>query len=100
MAPRPMRDNAIATREGGKVIRKVSGVDARTWKPSKTGGRPLVDRQEPTIVDLPEMLPGETQRPYDARVWREMWHNARSKGDLEDWTGSEPFHLSCRENVK
>jgi hypothetical protein len=45
------------------------------------------EKQKPTIRDLP--LPGMT--------WEQSLKIlllAKSKGDLQDWTGSLPFHLN------
>jgi len=52
-------------------------------------------KQQPTITDLPERLPGETDKVYWKRVEAGLaGENIRSKADLRDWTGSLPFHLN------
>jgi hypothetical protein len=52
-------------------------------------------KQEPTVTDIPE------------EVWKlpghkivEALNRVRSKGDLEDWTGSPPFHLNKEPATK
>ena len=43
-------------------------------------------KQEPTITDLPANMTGR-----DMIRWM---YAARTKGDLQDWTGCPPFHLN------
>jgi hypothetical protein len=48
-------------------------------------------KQPPTITDIPDDL--------SPRDLMERLNRARSKGDLQGWTGSLPFHLN-REPVQ
>jgi hypothetical protein len=52
-------------------------------------------KQAPTLVSLPERMPGEDEDAYWKRVRAVLTgDDVRSKADLRDWTGSFPFHLN------
>lgn len=61
---------------------------------------PSPTKQAPTITDLPDRLPGETEKAYWRRVERCLIDGADvPRGDdLGGWTGSMPFHIN-REPV-
>jgi len=52
-------------------------------------------KQAATLTNLPERLPGESDKAYWRRCERVLCgEDIRSKVDLRDWTGSMPFHLN------
>ncbi len=58
-------------------------------------------RQQPTVVELPQQKPGESDRVYNKRVLAFIHgDDIRTKVDLRDWTGSLPFHLDNDKGAK
>ena len=55
--------------------------------------KPLLAKQVPTLTDLPRRLPNESARAYACRMEHFFFGVPRVKTDLQDWTGSMPFHL-------
>ena len=54
-----------------------------------------MSKEPATVTDLPERKPGESAKIYERRVM--AWlrgDDIRVKADLQDWTGSLPFHLN------
>lgn len=47
-------------------------------------------------ITVPKREPGESHKAYGERVrqWLRESQMPRVKGDLQDWTGSYPFHLN------
>lgn len=53
-----------------------------------------MSKQQPTVVELPPQLEGESDKAYEKRLMAFLvGEDVRTKTDLRDWTGSLPFHL-------
>ncbi len=58
-------------------------------------------RQQPTIMELPQQQPGESDKAYEKRFMAFVnGEDIRSKTDLRSWTGSFPFHLDNDKGAK
>lgn len=57
--------------------------------------RGTMTKQAPTLTDVPEQKPGESNKAYSRRLSAFLaGDDVRSKMDDREWTGSPPFHLS------